>query len=130
QDIRQHPDYLAAEAQLEKAEYDLANTRLTAPFDGQVGGSLPLPGQVVISGVALITLAGSHSAWIEANLKEASITQVAVGNRARVKVDAYPDEEWEAVVASISPAAGSEFALIPPQNASGNWIKVVQRIPV
>lgn len=130
QPIDQHPDYLAAQAALDKAEYDLANTQLKAPFAGQLGGAVPLPGQVAISGMALLTLARSDSAWIEANLKETEITHVQVGNRATIKVDSYPDEKWQAEVTSLSPAAGSEFALIPAQNASGNWIKVVQRIPV
>lgn len=130
QPIESHPDYLAAKAALDKAQYELANTQLKAPFAGQLGGKLPLPGQVAISGMALMTLARTDSTWIEANLKEIEVTHVQVGNKAVIKVDAYPDEEWQAEVISLSPAAGSEFALIPAQNASGNWIKVVQRIPV
>lgn len=130
QPIDTHPDYLAAKATLDKAEYDLANTQLRAPFDGQLGGKVPLPGQVVVAGMPVLTLARAHSVWVEANLKETEITHVRVGDKASIKVDAYPDDEWQAEVSSISPAAGSEFALIPAQNASGNWIKVVQRIPV
>jgi membrane fusion protein (multidrug efflux system) len=130
QPIEQHPDYLAAKAALDKAEYDLGNTRIPAPFAGQLGGAVPLPGKVVVAGLPVLSLARKGSLWVEANLKETRITHVKVGDRATVKADAYPDVTWQAEVASLSPASGSEFALIPPQNASGNWVKVVQRIPV
>lgn len=128
--VEQHPDYLAAQAALAKAEYDLINTEIRAPFAGQLGGSVPMVGKVVVSGLSLFQLAREHSQWIIANLKETAITHVKVGDSAVIEVDSYPDEEWQAQVVSLSPAAGSEFALIPPQNASGNWVKVVQRIPV
>jgi membrane fusion protein (multidrug efflux system) len=68
--------------------------------------------------------------WIEANLKETQLTHVVLGQKATVVADAYPEDSYNAVVESISPATGAEFALLPPQNASGNWVKVVQRIPV
>jgi membrane fusion protein, multidrug efflux system len=67
---------------------------------------------------------------VEANIKETDLTHVHVGQKARVVLDTYPDETWEGEVGSISPAAGSEFAILPPRNASGNWVKVVQRLPV
>ena len=68
--------------------------------------------------------------WVTANYKETDLTYVRVGQRATLKVDAYPDVQYNARVTSIAPATGSEFALLPPQNASGNWVKVVQRLPV
>ena len=78
----------------------------------------------------MFSLVGIDDFWIEANLKETDLTHVQVGQAAAVEVDAYPNRVWQAVVARISPATGAEFAILPPQNASGNWIKVVQRVPV
>lgn len=128
--VTQLPDYLTAKAALHHAKYQLENTRIVAPFAGQLGGSVPMKGQVVVSGLPLFTLVRHHSAWVKANMKETALTHVSVGDQATLEVDTYPDVTWKATVTSLSPAAGSEFALIPPQNASGNWIKVVQRIPV
>lgn len=128
--IEEHPDYQAATSKLEQAEYDLAHTRIIAPADGVVGGSTPMVGERVNAGVPVLTLAKSNAIWVEVNLKETALTNVREGQKAEVKVDTYPGVSWEAEVQSVSPAAGSEYALIPPQNASGNWVKVVQRVPV
>ena len=130
QAIAQHPDYLAAQADVEQAQYDLCHCQIIAPFAGQLGGSVPLKGQVVQQGQQVLTLTRANSAWIQANIKETAMTNVKSGDKATIQVDTYPDITWQASVSNISPAAGSEFALIPPQNGSGNWIKVVQRIPV
>jgi len=78
----------------------------------------------------LFVVVADHRPWIEANIKETDLTFVRVGQKTKVVLDTYPNEIWEGEVASISPAAGSEFAILPPQNASGNWVKVVQRLPV
>lgn len=128
--VGEHPDYQAATAKLEKARYDLAHTRIVAPADGVVGGSTPMQGERVNAGVPVFTLAKNHSAWVEANLKETQLTNVREGQEVEVEVDTYPGVTWKATVQSLSPATGSEYALIPPQNASGNWVKVVQRVPV
>ncbi|ASK35200.1 multidrug transporter [Alcanivorax sp. N3-2A] len=128
--IEDHPDYQAATARLEQAEYDLAHTRIIAPANGVMGGSTPMVGERVNAGVPVLTLAKNHAIWVEVNLKETELTNVREGQDAEVEVDTYPGVVWKAKVQSLSPAAGSEYALIPPQNASGNWVKVVQRVPV
>jgi membrane fusion protein (multidrug efflux system) len=78
----------------------------------------------------LFVLVADKRPWVEANFKETQLTHVRVGQRATVVLDIYPDVTWEAIVESLSPATGAEFAVLPPQNASGNWVKVVQRLPV
>ncbi|MEO1900930.1 MAG: HlyD family secretion protein [Alcanivorax sp.] len=128
--VEEHPDYQAATAKLDRARYDLAHTRIVAPADGVIGGSTPLVGERVNAGVPVFTLAKNRSAWVEANLKETQLTNVREGQSVEVEVDSYPGVVWKATVQSLSPATGSEYALIPPQNASGNWVKVVQRVPV
>lgn len=128
--VEQHPRYRAARAQLEKAELDLARTEIRAPAAGIIGSGPPLPGDLVTAGRPLFSLVLTEVVWVDANLKETDLTNVRVGQPATVKVDAYPGKVWRAQVASISPASGAKFSLLPPQNASGNWVKVVQRIPV
>ena len=128
--VEEQSDYQAATAKLEQARYNLAHTRIVAPSDGVIGGSTPMRGERVNAGVPVFTLAKSGSAWVEANLKETQLTNVREGQEVEVEVDTYPGVTWKATVQSLSPATGSEYALIPPQNASGNWVKVVQRVPV
>lgn len=128
--LEQHPRYLAALAQLDKARLDLARTELRAPKAGVVGSGPPLPGDLVTAGRPLFSLVLLDDIWVDANLKETDLAKVQVGQLATVKVDAYPGRVWQARVGSISPASGAQFSLLPPQNASGNWVKVVQRIPV
>ena len=82
------------------------------------------------AGTPVFAMVEDGDSWIEANLKETQLTHVVLGQDATIIADAYPDSTYSAVVQSISPATGAEFALLPPQNASGNWVKVVQRIPV
>ena len=86
--------------------------------------------EYVKEGSPIFSLVVVDGMWIEANLKETELTHVKIGQQATIKVDTYPDRSWPVTVESISPATGAEFSLLPPQNASGNWIKVVQRIPV
>jgi len=88
------------------------------------------PGEYVEAGDALFALIRSDNLWIQANLKEVQLTHVRTGQTVDIRVDGFPDLVWTGEVESISPATGSEFALLPPQNASGNWVKVVQRVPV
>ncbi|MBM3582327.1 MAG: HlyD family secretion protein [Alphaproteobacteria bacterium] len=112
---------------------DLERTVVRAPFAG-VTRNIPEPGRYVGGGGPLGSLAMSivadRGVWIEANFKETDLTHVRPGLPATIRVDTYPDREWRGVVESISPATGAEFSVIPPQNATGNWVKVVQRIPV
>lgn len=125
-----HPHYLEAKALRDRARFDLDKTTLVAPITGIAANVRVQPGEYLKAATPVFSVIGSERLWVEANLKETELTWVRTGQLARIVVDAYPDIEWEAEVESISPAAGSEFALLPPQNASGNWVKVVQRVPV
>jgi len=88
------------------------------------------PGEYVMAGAQLFSLVDDSRLWLEANFKETDLTWVRPGQRVKVRIDAFPDREWEAHVEGITPATGAEFSLLPAQNSSGNWIKVVQRIQV
>lgn len=128
--VEEQADLQVAQAQLDRALYQLSLTKILAPVDGVVSNSVPQVGELAHGGLALISLLSSENLWVEANLKETQLANIQPGQEARVEVDAYPNKEWTARVDSISHASGSEFALIPAQNASGNWVKVVQRVPV
>ncbi len=122
-------DYRLAKAKFEKAELDLSKTVIRAPFSGRVS-KIPAIGQLVQAGTSVMSLVDDSLFWIEANLKETDLTHILAGQQVEVKVDAYPDLDWNGRVESISPATGSKYAIIPSQNATGNWVKVVQRVPV
>ena len=125
-----HPRVREAQATLDTAMLELAHTRVHAPAAGTVSNLKLQPGVHVARGVAAFTLIQAGEPWIEANFKETQLANLRVGQKARVAADAYPGVEWSARVRAIAPATGAEFALLPPQNATGNWIKVVQRVPV
>lgn len=128
--IEKRAPYLAAKAQVELAERNVRLTRVLAPFDGTVTQVENIePGSFLAAGEAAFTLIGSD-AWIDANIKETDLTHIKVGDPVTVVLDTYPDQPLKGEVQSIAPASGSVFALLPPQNASGNWVKVVQRMPV
>jgi membrane fusion protein, multidrug efflux system len=114
----------------ERAALDLARTTIRAPVDGVVVNMRVQQGEQVKAASPLFVLVVVSRPWVEANFKETELTHVRVGQKATVVLDTYPDVTWEAVVESLSPATGAEFAVLPPQNASGNWVKVVQRLPV
>ena len=128
--VELHPAFMAAEARRDMAARDLAHTVVRAPVDGFVSRMRLQPGEWLEAGDAAFTIIDPQATWIEANLKETQLTHIVVGQRVEIEVDAYPGQRWQGEVASISPATGAEFALIPPQNATGNWVKVVQRLPV
>ncbi|MCP5433126.1 MAG: HlyD family secretion protein [Alphaproteobacteria bacterium] len=129
--VESHPRYLGAKAALARAELDLADTVVRAPVSGIVTQSDDfLKGDHVEPGRPLFVLVETDRIWVEANLKETHITDLRPGQKARVTVDAYPGRSWNAVVVSLSPGTGSEFGILPPQNALGNWVKVTQRVPV
>ena len=128
--VEEQADLKVAQAQLDRARYQLTLTRIVAPVDGVIANNVPQVGELAHNGLTLISMMSSEALWVEANLKETQLANIRPGQAARVKVDAYPGREWQAEVDSLSPASGSEFALIPAQNASGNWVKVVQRVPV
>ena len=125
-----HSAVLRAKADLQRAELDLAATVVRAPADAVTANLRLQAGEYVSDETPILSLVSTERYWIEANLKETDLTHLEVGQGAVLTVDAYPDVEWRASVASLSPATGAEYALLPPQNASGNWVKVVQRVPV
>ncbi|MBB5212537.1 HlyD family secretion protein [Microbulbifer hydrolyticus] len=128
--LEQQADVMVAQAQLDKARYQLSRTRIVAPVAGVIANDAPQVGEMAPAGLAVVSMLGTEDMWIEANLKETQLEKVRTGQQAEVTVDAYPGVKFQALVDSVSGASGSEFALIPPQNASGNWVKVVQRVPV
>jgi membrane fusion protein (multidrug efflux system) len=125
-----HPKVLEALADRDRAALDLNRTTVVAPRAGIVSNISLQAGEHVEAGRPAFSIVISDPLWIEANLKETDLTHLRENQEAKVEVDAYPNHIWRARVVGISPATGAEFALLPPQNASGNWVKVVQRIPV
>jgi len=119
-----------AEAALREAELALQHTEIVAPFDGTVGKKNVEPGANVSPGQALLALTEDSAVWVTANFKETQITQMNAGDVAEVRVDAFPDLRVRGRVESLSPATGAKYALLPPDNATGNFTKVVQRVPV
>jgi membrane fusion protein, multidrug efflux system len=125
-----HPMFRQAEAEADMAALDLADTEVRAPVDGVLSRMRLQPGEWLEEGEPAFSMINPATTWIEANLKETQLEHVEIGQQVEIEADAYPNDLWIGKVASISPATGAEFALIPPQNATGNWVKVVQRLPV
>jgi membrane fusion protein, multidrug efflux system len=126
-----HPSVMAALATRDNAAWNLAQTTVRAPADGVISQSTAFKaGQYVTAGTALFSLVESGDTWIEANFKETQLTRMKVGQEAEIVLDTYPNHPFKAVVDSIGAGTGSEFSLLPAQNATGNWVKVTQRIPV
>lgn len=118
------------ETELEAAQLNLSYTVITAAVDGQVSRVNLQPGQLVQAGQSLFNIVPGVTKWVVANFKETQLTKMKAGQKVTIKVDAFPDHEFEATLTSFSPATGSKFSLLPPDNASGNFVKVVQRVPV
>ena len=126
-----HPQVLEALASLHSAELDLARTVVAAPAAGIVSQTDRLQqGQYVTPAVPVLSLVATDHTWIEANYKETELTHMQPGQPVSVRIDTYGKQTLEGTLGSIGAGTGSEFALLPPQNASGNWVKVVQRVPV
>ena len=125
----QYPDYKAAAAKVEQAQLNLDHTRVTAPFDG-IASQTPNKGAYASAGHPIISVVANRDVWVEANFKETDLTWMHPGNPVTIDVDTYPGHAWKGEVESIAQATGSEFSVLPAQNATGNWVKVVQRIPV
>jgi membrane fusion protein (multidrug efflux system) len=119
-----------AQAQYDQTKLDLEHATVRAPIDGVIGKMNLQPGDFLTIGQPAMPLVSASKLWVDANFKETDLTHVAVGQPATLEVDAYPGRKWQAHVASISPASGAEFSVLPAQNATGNWVKIVQRISV
>ncbi|HEY6094002.1 MAG TPA: HlyD family secretion protein [Gallionellaceae bacterium] len=126
--VERHPGYLAALAELEQAKLDLSNTEVRASMAGKVSKP-PKVGQFVATGSTAMLLV-ADDVWIEANFTEADLTYVHPGQAVSISVDTYPDAKLQGSVESVAPATGSEFSVIPAQNATGNWVKIAQRVSV
>lgn len=126
-----HPSVQQAQAQLDRAKLNLSYTTISAPGDGVVTKVEQLQvGSYINASAPLFALVSVGDLWIEANFKEDQLTHMRAGQSASVEVDAYPGRRFEGRVASVSPGTGSQFSVLPPENATGNWVKVVQRLPV
>jgi len=129
QETQLQADLRAKQANLTSVQVNLGYTKIYAPADGTVGERQVRPGQLVSPGTQVISFV-ALTKWVQANYRETQLTNVKVGDRADVRIDEYPGQLFRGTVAEIAPASGSQFALLPPDNATGNFTKVVQRIPV
>lgn len=128
--IDEHPLVQEAFAERERMALRLSWTQIRSPDSGIVTNISLEPGEFVKAGTPIFSVVATGNIWVEANLKETDLTHVKVGQDTNISIDSYPDRIWRARVESISMATGAEFSLLPPQNATGNWVKVVQRIPI
>ena len=125
------PDYIQATAQTEDAERNLRNASVTAPIAGVATQVSQIElGRVAAAGQPVFAVVADTGLWVDANPKESDLTYVRAEQPATVTIDTFPGREWRGKVSSIAPGTGAQFAILPPQNASGNWVKVVQRVPV
>ncbi|MDM7852995.1 HlyD family secretion protein [Pseudochrobactrum kiredjianiae] len=131
QPVEQNPLYQEAKTKVDEAQRQLDHSVVRAPFDGVVTNVNSLQvGSYLQASQQAFSLVSSNNVWIAANPKETELTNIQPGQKVAISVDTYPGIQWEGIVSSISPASGSSFSLLPAQNTSGNWIKVVQRIPI
>ena len=125
------PSIAQAQAAVDKARLELSRTEVRAPMDGTIANADRLQvGQMAIQGVGMISVVHGSGAWVEANFKEKDVGKMVPGQKAKIEIDAYPGQEFKAHVQSIGAGTGSEFSILPAQNANGNWVKVTQRVPV
>ena len=127
---QEHPRYRLADAERAKAALDLERATVRAPASGRIANLDLQAGEYVKEGVPAFSLIADVEPWIEANLKETQLTHVRESQSVTIAIDAYPDEWWQGRVSGVSAGTGAVFSLLPAQNATGNWVKVVQRIPV
>lgn len=129
--LEQYPAYMQAEAGLDKARRDLDHTQVRAPMDGIATQVTNIQvGRFLNAGTPVLAVVDAATPWVDANPKETDLTYVVPGQPVTITVDTFPDRSWHGTVQSISPGTGAQFSILPPQNASGNWVKVVQRVPV
>jgi len=126
-----HPLVAQAQAALDRAQLNLSYTVVSAPTDGVVAKVEQLQvGDTIAASAPVFALVSSRDVWIEANFKEVQLARMRPGQEATVEIDRYPGRRFSAEVTSVSPSTGSQFSMLPPENATGNWVKVVQRVPV
>jgi len=130
-EVTQHPQYREAKAKVDEAERQLNDTVVKAPFAGTVTDVPAIePGKYLAASTTAFFLVDTDHVWVDADPKETELTYVRPGQPVTITVDTYPNRQWRGTVESVSPAAAQEFALLPAQNTSGNWVKVVQRVPM
>ena len=130
-EVDRHPTVRAAQVGLDRAKLDYSYAGVCAPDDGIVANVDDLQvGDFVNQGAAVFSLLSSRKIWIEANFRETDLTHMRPGQAATINVDAYPGSTFKAHIVSLSPGTGSDFSVLPPENATGNWVKVIQRLPV
>jgi membrane fusion protein (multidrug efflux system) len=129
--LDEFPSYQQAKAALDQAQRDLDHTVLRAAISGTATqvDAIQL-GRFVMAGAPVFSIVDDGAPWVEANPKETDITYLRIGQKATIEVDSFPNRSFTGTVAAVSPGTGAQFSILPPQNASGNWVKVVQRIPV
>jgi membrane fusion protein (multidrug efflux system) len=129
--IERFPQFIEASVALDRAKRDLANTVLRAPIAGMATqvSSIQM-GRFLTAGTPVFSVISTETLWIDANPKETDLTHVRPGQPVAVTIDAFPDRSFKGTVSAISPGTGAQFAILPPQNAAGNWIKIVQRVPM
>ena len=129
--LEQFPEYAQAKSAVENAERDLAHTVVRASISGTATqvDNIQL-GRFIAAGTPVLSVMDDENPWVDANPKETDITHLRVGQKATLDVDSFPDHTFTGHVVAVSPGTGAQFSILPPQNASGNWVKVVQRVPV
>ncbi|MPZ59323.1 MAG: HlyD family efflux transporter periplasmic adaptor subunit [Rhizobiales bacterium] len=129
--VEQYPAFIQAASALEQAQRDLAHTVLRAPIAGSATqvNSIQL-GRYLTAGTPVFSIIDDRNPWVDANPKETDITDLRIGQRVTIDVDTFPNRSFLGTVVAVSPGTGAQFSILPPQNASGNWVKVVQRVPV
>ena len=129
--IEKYPQFIEATVALDRAKRDLANTVLRAPIAGVATQVASIQmGRFLTAGTQVFSVISSDTVWVDANPKETDLTYVRPGQPVTITIDAFPDKQWSGAVGAISPGTGAQFAILPPQNAAGNWIKIVQRVPM
>jgi membrane fusion protein (multidrug efflux system) len=129
--LEKFPEYVQAQSAVDNAERDLAHTAVRAPMSGTATqvDNIQL-GRFVPAGTPVLSVMDDENPWVDANPKETDITHLRVGQKATLEVDSFPNHTFTGHVMAVSPGTGAQFSILPPQNASGNWVKVVQRVPV
>jgi membrane fusion protein, multidrug efflux system len=129
--IEKYPQFIEATVALDRAKRDLANTVLRAPIAGMATQVTSIQmGRYLTAGMSVFSIVATDAVWVDANPKETDLTYVRPGQPVSISVDAFPSRDLRGTVVAISPGTGAQFSILPPQNAAGNWIKVVQRVPV